>query len=106
MLEHLLGEGEREHRHVVGQAVAKLAAEQIALIERPDGGTTLLGAAGHGVTVAAASADGDELFGDVGEDLTSGLGDQAQVLDAHPDLPRDIDAGLDGHDVAGRERLL
>ena len=45
-------------------------------------------------------------LGQRGEDLAAVLGDHHQVLDPDPELARQVDAGLDGDDVAGAQLVL
>src|SRR6201995_63315 len=96
----LLSEGEGEGGDVTGQRVAQGTAEQVALVQRPDRGAALLGSTGHPL------ADGDELFGHRREDGACRARHDHQVLDPHPELAGQVDAGLDGDDItAGQHRV-
>src|SRR5262249_23650600 len=49
-------------------------------------------------------ADGHGLLGDRGEHLRAVVGDDDEILDADAADAGEVHAGLDGHDVAGRQR--
>jgi hypothetical protein len=58
-------------------------------------------------TAAGARASDDrELARQPGEDLTAAVAHHDQLLDAHPQLPRDIHARLDRHHGTRQQRLL
>src|SRR5215217_3829481 len=56
--------------------------------------------------MASSLGNGHELLRGRGEDLRPVVADDDQVLDADPANARQVDARLDGHDVAGFERVL
>ena len=61
MLADLLGEREREPVHVPRQRLAERPPEQVALIQRPDGGASLVGSAHRSAQPTVISSLGTEV---------------------------------------------
>src|SRR5947209_1100787 len=52
------------------------------------------------------SGDDRQLLGQPRQDVGLGVGDRDEVLDAHAETPRQVDARLDRHDASGLQRLV